>query len=184
MKHKQTLRAALCGLWLLLAAASVSAQRAPAQPRLKLRGRGRVLVLTVARRTYRLNLGDKIDAATLESADIVFVSRRTDFTYLLVDACGSSKRIPDDRMCGAGTECNLIWLKLTPAWRVAEAQSAHYQSCWSTIENEAFEIKGRVLSLNYDDFHLERKTRLTYDAEQPERGFVLAESPHVPAQPE
>jgi hypothetical protein len=183
MKPPQIRLGLLCGLCLLLAAVSVSAQRAPAQPRLKLHARGRLLILNVNGRAHRISLGDKLDAAALESADIVFVTQRTDFTYLLVDACGLSKLPPDDRMCGAGVECNLIWLKLTPAWRVAEARSAHYQSCWSTIENEPFETKGRSLSVEYSDFHLERKTRLTYDADQPERGFVLAESPLDPNRP-
>jgi hypothetical protein len=176
-------RVLLCGLWLLLATMAVSAQRTSAQPRLKVRGRGRTITLYVNGRAHRLSLGDKLDAAALEDVSLVFVSHRSDFTYLLIDACGMSKRIPDGRMCGAGTECNLVWLKLDGAWRVAEARSAHYQSCWSTIENEEFAIKGRVLSFEYKDFHLARKTRLTYDADQPERGFVLEESAFDPNKP-
>jgi hypothetical protein len=171
-------------LALLLAAVGAHAQPAHKGPAIKVRGRGRVLILTVNKRAHRLSLGDKLDAAVLDDVSLVFVSQRADFTYLLVDACGMSKRIPDGRMCGAGTECNLLWLKLDGAWRVAEARSAHYQSCWSTIENDEFEIKGRVLSFEYKDFHLDRKTRLTYDADQPERGFVLAESAFDPNKPD
>ena len=34
-----------------------------------------------------------------------------------------SKLPPDDRQCGAGIECNVVWLKLDARWRVGGAQS-------------------------------------------------------------
>ena len=167
-------RTTLC---LLLAASSALAQR-QAAPRLSLRGRGRTLVLQVGGRAHALKLaGDKIDAARLEHAEIVFATRRPDFTYLLVDVCGWSKPRQDERHCGLGTECNLLWLKLTTAWRVADARSARYLSCWYPTSNKEFQIKGRTLSVEYSDYHAEQKTLLTYDADQPERGFTLAASP-------
>ncbi len=165
-------------LAVLLLGSGVQAQRSNKNAAIKLRVRGRQLVLTAAGRTHLLKLADdKIDAAKLESAQIIFVSRRPEFTYLLVDACGQSKLKQDARHCGLGTECNLLWLKLTPAWRVAEARSARYMSCWYPTSNEEFQVKGRTLSVAYSNYHTERKVQFSYDAEQPERGFTLAESP-------
>lgn len=166
----------------LLAAGADGAQRRAGKDKdaVKLRARGRTLVLTAGGRTRVLNVADEIGAARLEGAGVVFVTRRADFTYLVVDACGPSKPKADARHCGLGTECNLLWLKLTPDWRVAESRSALYASCWLSVSNEPLETRGRRLSIEYEDYHRELKVRLTYDADQPERGFVLKESPLQP----
>jgi hypothetical protein len=149
----------------------------PAASSIKLRARGRRIVLTAGGRTQKLYLGDKISAARLDSVTLLFVTRRDGFVYLLADARGPSKLKGDMHECGAGEEFDLVWLKLTPAWRLAEARSARYESCWGSVtSDDGYKIERRVLRLAYSDFKWKREFRLTYDADQPERGFTLEES--------
>ena len=143
----------------------------------KLRARGRRILLTAGGRTSLLDPGDKVSAARLDSVKLLFITRRADFNYLLVDAQGMSKLKPDDRQCGAGEEYDLLWLKLTPAWRLVEARGARYESCWGSVtSDDGYQIEKNVLRIAYSDFGRKRECRLTYDADQPERGYLLEES--------
>jgi hypothetical protein len=128
-------------------------------------------------RTQALALGDKISAARLDSVKLLLVTRRDGFVYLLADAYGPSKLKGDMHECGAGEEFDLVWLKLTTAWRFVEARSARYESCWGSVtSDDGYKIERRVLRIAYSDFKWKRESRLTYDADQPERGFTLEES--------
>jgi hypothetical protein len=149
----------------------------PAPSFISLRPRGRRILLTAGGRTLPLDLGDKVSAARLDSVKLLFVTRRADFNYLLVDAHGTSKLKPDMHECGAGQEFDLLWLKLTTAWRLVEARGARYESCWGSVTSEdGYKIEKNVLSVAYSDFRQKREFRLTYDADAPERGFVIEES--------
>lgn len=159
--------------------APATAQNNPAEPKLtvKVSGRNR-LVIKSPKRSYPIDVADKIDAAQIEDASILFVTRRTDFIYLLVDVCGLSKVPPDDRMCGAGVECNLLWLKLDSRFRLVESNSVRYESCWQPISAaDGYKIDGRILRMEYSDLNENLKYKLNYDADQPERGFQIEKSP-------
>lgn len=148
-----------------------------ARESIKLGARGRRIVLRAEGRTRVLDLGEKISSARLETVKLLFVTRRDDFVYLVADARGWSKLRQDMHECGAGEEYDLLWLKLTPDWRLADAQAARYESCWgSTTSEDGYEIKQNVLRLTYSDFSRKRESQLTYDADQPERGFQIKES--------
>ena len=150
-----------------------------AGPRLTVRARGRGLVLSEGGRRHALALGGQIDAARVEDVSLLFVTRRADFTYLLLDVCGPSKARPDDRQCGAGVECNLVWVKVDGLWRVSVSpRSVRYESCWLPITSaDGYKVEGRVLRMQYSDLREQKEYRLIYDAEQPEQGFVVEESP-------
>ena len=162
---------------LLSAASSIHAQTATDKAQLKLRGRGKSLVLTTARVRRVLDVKEQIYAARLEEVKLLFVTRKESFTYLLVDACGPSKAVADARRCGAADECALLWIKLDAAWKITAIKPARYESCWqSSSSSDGYKISGRTLRMQYDDFGEKKSYKLSYDADQPERGLQVEES--------
>ena len=148
------------------------------QSSIRARGRGRKLVLVSRGKSHLLDVSESTDAAKLDDVSVLFETRRADFTYLLVAACGPSKLKSDDRQCGAGMECNLLWLKLTSGWQIGEIKSVRYESCWSPITStDGYQISGNTLRMEYSDFRKMMSYKLTYDAAQPEKGFQVEESP-------
>lgn len=162
----------------LLVQGGAQAQNRSGQSSIKARGRGRKLVLVNQGKSHLLDVSESTDAAKLDDVSVLFETRRTDFTYLLVAACGPSKLKPDDRQCGAGMECNLLWIKLTRGWQIGEMKSVRYESCWSPITStDGYRISGNTLRMEYSDFRKMINYKLTYDAAQPEKGFQTEESP-------
>jgi hypothetical protein len=164
---------------ILSASSAVFAQKVSGKSQIKLRGKGTSLVLTSTggvRRTLKVK--EEIYAARLDEVELLFVTRRDSFTYLLVDACGPSKLVPDARQCGAADECSLLWLKLDSEWKISGIKSARYESCWhSSTSSDGYKITDRQLRMEYDDFSDSKHYKLSYDAEQPEQGFTVEESP-------
>jgi hypothetical protein len=160
----------------LLWPAPLAAAQNNATAGFRIRGRGRLLVLTHRGRPHRLNLGEQISAAKLEDVELLFAARRGPHTYLVVAACGPSKLRPDARQCGAGTECDLVWIKLDAGWRVADSKSHRYESCWLPITSaDGYKVAGGRLELEYDDLRERVSRRVTYDAGKPEKGFQIEE---------
>jgi hypothetical protein len=136
-------------------------------------------------RAYTLALGEKVGAARIEEAKLLFVAGRGEFTYLLLDVCGLSKRTPDDRMCGAGQECNLIWVKLDRRRKVSAARSELYESCWLPLSSEnGPEIVGRRLLLRVEDLREWVRREVGYDADRPEEGLTVKSAPMPGPRPE
>ncbi|MFL6333449.1 MAG: hypothetical protein ACJ754_09100 [Pyrinomonadaceae bacterium] len=162
----------------LVCAAGTQTGAAP-QGAFKVRPKGRLSVVVTERgRAHTINLTEQVDAMRIEKASTLFLSRAGGFTYLVLDVCGLSKVPPDDRQCGAGVECNVVWLKLDAAWRVRGAQNQRYESCWApiTLEDE-MKVEGRRLSFAVEDFRKEVRREVTYDADHPETGLTVKESP-------
>jgi hypothetical protein len=126
-------------------------------------------------RAHALRLGgEMIDAAKITEAKILFANRKDGFTYLLVDVIGDSKDKSDDRQCGAGTESNLIWIKLDAQWRISDSKSERYESCWSGItSDDGYKINGNLLTIEFDNFRERLNVKLSYDAGEPEKGFQI-----------
>jgi hypothetical protein len=142
----------------------------------KARGRGRKVLVTSEGKSHLLDLGDSIDAAKLRDVEVLLMTRRPDFLYLLVSACGPSKLKSDDRQCGAGDECNLLWIKLNKEWKISDSKAVRYESCWSPItSDDGYKVKGRTLTLTYDDLRKNVNASLSYDADHPESGFEVKE---------
>ncbi|HEX8368050.1 MAG TPA: hypothetical protein VF604_05880 [Pyrinomonadaceae bacterium] len=138
-----------------------------------IRARSEQLVVKHKGKTHTLRLGgDKIDAAKIKDTEILFANRKDGFTYLLVDVIGQSRDKQNDRQCGAGTESNLIWIKLDAAWKIVEARSERYESCWSGItSDDGYKISGNLLTVEFDNFRDDVAVKLSYDADAPEKGF-------------
>jgi hypothetical protein len=145
----------------------------------KVRAKGRRSVVVTERgRPHRLDLTGQIDAMRIEEVSVTFLSRAGGFTYLLLDVCGLSKVPPDDRQCGAGTECNVVWLKLDGAWRVRGAQNERYESCWAPITSEGGpKVEGRRVTFTVEDFREEVRREVAYDADNPEAGLTAKQTP-------
>jgi hypothetical protein len=138
-----------------------------------IRGKNRTLTVKHKGKAHALRLDDDmIDAAKITETEILFADRKGAFTYLLIDVVGDSKEKPDDRQCGAGTESNLIWIKLNAAWKIAESASERYESCWSGVTSgDGYKINGNLLTVEFDNFRDNVNVKLSYDAGEPEKGF-------------
>ena len=186
MRRLEATRAKAATLLLLTAClpASVGTAQRVARPRVapdkvSVRAKGRrSLVVTERGRAHTLDLTKQIDAARIEDVSALFLTRRGEFEYLLLEVCGMSKERSDDRQCGAGTECNVVWLKLDGAWRVRDAKSERYESCWSPItSDEGPKVEGRRMKVVVDDLREDVRREVSYDADDPESGLTVRQSP-------
>ena len=170
-------RAAIVSLLLCLACAtatlnSAATQTAKINNGIRLRVTGRRVVVKERGRDHALDIWKHIEAARIARASEIFLTRKGEFIYLLLQVCGPSKAKPDDHECGAGDECDLIWLKLDGAWRERDAKSVRFDSCWSPIASyDGLKVSGRTAALEYDDLRDNTQHELTYDADKPEEGL-------------
>ena len=176
---RQRLGSAAVLLTLCLAGAAQTGGRATPQGRVAVRAKGRLgVVVTERGRARTLDLSEQIDAMRIEEVSVTFLSRAGGFTYLLLDVCGPSKDPGDARQCGAGTECNVVWLKLDAAWRVRGAQNQRYESCWaSNTLADGMKKEGRRLTFAVEDFRDDVRREVTYDADRPEAGLTVKQTP-------
>ena len=169
------LGAAAAVLFALCVACAAGAQTGG---RVTVRAKGERVVVTERGRAHTLDLSEHIDAERIEEVSALLLSRAGGFTYLLLDVCGASKEPQDDRQCGAGTECNVVWLKLDAGWRVRSAQNQRYESCWAPVTSEEGpKVEGRRLTLTLEDFREEVRREVTYDADNPEAGLTVKQTP-------
>lgn len=158
----------------IVADARAQTRAASTQLRLRVGRDGRNVLLVERGRAHSLPLGDSVGAARIEEAKLLFVTRRGEFTYLLIDVCGMSKRRPDDRQCGAGRECNVVWVKLDARRRVADARSELYESCWLPVTSEdGPKVSGRRMKLSLENLREWVRKEVGYDAERPEQGLTF-----------
>jgi hypothetical protein len=158
--------------------AVVAAQAGAREGGVAVRAKGRRAVsVREGGRSHALDLTGHVDAMRIEEVSAPFLTRAGGFAYLVLDVCGMSKEQSDDRQCGAGTECNVVWLKLDAAWRVRGAQSVRYESCWAPVtSDEGPKVAGRRLTLALEDFRDEVRREVTYDADAPAAGLTVRES--------
>jgi hypothetical protein len=181
MSHlKVNVLLALSLSWLNAAGDSaVAAQQRRATDKVIVRAKGRTGVVVKERgRAHTLNISKHIGAARINDVSVLFMTREGASVYLVLQVCGLSKLPPDDRHCGAGVECNIIWLKLDNSWRERKAQSELYESCWLPITSDDGPtiVDGRLL-LQYDDLREEMHYKVDYDADHPGKGFVVEKKP-------
>jgi len=164
----------LCAAWACAPRASAAAPHAAARQGVALRTKGRrSVVVRVRGRAHVLDLSKHVDAMRIEEATELSRTRKGDFLYVLLEVCGLSKVPPDDRQCGAGVECNLVWLKLDPRWKVSDAKSVLYESCWLPItSDEGPKVSGRTLLLVFDNLRDNTRHEVSFDADKPEEGLT------------
>ena len=173
MKIHKTISLLILAL-VLVVQSGAQAQNTSAQSGIKARARGTKLILTSQGKRHTLDVSKNVDAARLDEVSVLFATRRQDFLYLLVDACGSSNLTSSDRQCGAGQECNLLWIKLNVTWQIKDIKATRYESCWAPISSyDTFHITGNTLQFAYSDLREDKDYKVTYDADKPEDGFHL-----------
>jgi hypothetical protein len=160
-------------------AAQRAARPRAAPDKVSVRKKGlRSIVVRERGRAHTLDLTEHIDAARIEDPAVLFLTRKGEFEYLLLEVCGMSKERSDDRQCGAGVECNVVWLKLDGAWRVRDAKSERYESCWAPITSEEGpKVEGRRMTLVVEDLREEVRREVSYDADKAEAGLTVRQSP-------
>ncbi len=166
---------------LLLAALVFCAPAAAAQSAraagYKVSAAGRGLVVRHAGKRHRLDAGALIDAARVREAEVLFATPKDGALYLVIDVFGDSRADRYDRQCGAGSEGNLIWLRLDRAWRVLASESIRYESCWSSIDmGDGVVVTGRRLRAEFENYREDLRVTVTYDADAPEQGFRTVKS--------
>ena len=134
------------------------------------------VAITYKGKAHWLDLRQRIDAARITETELEFATEKKGFRYLLIDVIGWSRREQNDRQCGAGEEANMIWVKLDAAWKILDVKSVRYQSCWSGEE-----VVGNYQRTN-DQMSFEFYTKggtakLSYNANEPEKGFLITEQP-------
>lgn len=148
-------------------------RRAAARDEVTVRAKGRRLIVREGGRSHALDVWDQIEAAKFGEAYALFLTRKGGLVYLLLRVCGPSKAKPDDHECGAGTECDLVWVKLDESWRKLDAKSVRYDSCWAPImSDEGPKVSGRTVTLEYENLRDNTRHEVTYDADKPEEGLV------------
>lgn len=120
-------------LVLCFAGSAISQSNVPLGARLKLHWKDSTVYLREGDKVHELELRDHFHAMTLAEVILQSAKEAGGFIYLLLDVTGPSKWPPDSHQCGAGTESDLIWLKLDPSWKVQDSKDFRYESCWSDI---------------------------------------------------
>lgn len=162
---------------ILCFAANLAFGQTSNNPAYKIRASKGGVTVTFQGKQHRLNVGEHIDAAKITSTEVYFADQKDGFRYLVIEVTGDSRDGNYDRQCGAGIESNLIWLKLDSAWKILDLKSVRYQSCWSGIDlNGPFKITKNALTMEFSNARDNVETRLSYNADEPEKGFQIAET--------
>jgi hypothetical protein len=162
---------------ILCFAASLTFGQKSNNPAYKIRAQRGGISVTFQGKTHWLNVGAEIDAAKITETELMFAAQKDGFRYLVIDVSGQSRAKENDRQCGAGVEANLLWIKLNAAWKVAAVKSVRYESCWSSISlNDQFKNSGNLLNIDFDNFRDDVNVKVTYNSDQPEKGFQIEET--------
>ncbi len=166
---------------LLTAVAAMVGQQsiAPLGARLKVRWQGSTVLFQEDGTAHEVSIKDQFGAAGLDSVKVQSAKKATGFIYLLLDVTGPSKIPGDSRQCGAGTESNLVWLKLDQDWKLLDAKTFLYESCWSTVEAaDPPRWQDDTLKVSADKFTANStETRVaTYSYKHPEEGLKVSEA--------
>jgi hypothetical protein len=171
---------AMTAVLLLGMAAMVGQQNiAPLGARLKVRWKGSSVLFQEDGTAHEVSIKGQFGAAGLDSVKLQSAKKATGFIYLLLDVTGPSKIPGDSRHCGAGTESNLVWLKLDQDWTLLDARNFLYESCWSTVEAaDPPKWEGDTLRVSADKFSADStETRVaTYSYKHPEGGLKVSEA--------
>jgi hypothetical protein len=153
--------------------------------RFKLRWGRDTVRFSVRGETHEVSIRKYFYAARLANVKLESAEEAGGFIYLLLDVTGPSKDPPDSHQCGAGSESDLIWLKLDKDWKLTDAKQFRYDSCWSTISSyDDLSWDGDRLSVTAD-YVKEGGTVTTmvasYSYKHPEEGLKVTETSAEPA---
>jgi hypothetical protein len=173
----------LAGLLLSAAGAGLAQQTAaPLGARLKLKWQGDAVRFQEGNISHEVSIRDQFHAARLDKVALQSAKEAGGFIYLLLDVTGPSKIPQDSHQCGAGSESDLIWLKLDKDWKLQDAKSFRYESCWATIDaDDPPKWQGDTLSVRVFSVSEGAGKTLTasYSYKRPEEGLKVVEVPEA-----
>jgi hypothetical protein len=145
------IRRTLCAAVLLTGALAIAQSSAPLGARLKLHWGRSTVTFVEAGSPHEISIREQFSALRLEKVTLQSAKEANGFIYLLLDVTGPSKYPPDSHQCGAGTESDLVWLKVDKNWKIVDAKNFRYDSCWSNISAyDAPAWKGDTLTVSAD----------------------------------
>lgn len=157
--------------FVLVSAAAVAQPTAiPLGARLKMRWHDGKVFFREGSADHEIPLRAQFDAVEIDKVVLQSAKEAGDFIYLLLDVGGPSKLPRDSHQCGAGTEANLIWLKLDKNWKVLDSNSFLYDSCWHDMSSVLDPPKWTGDTLKVST--LEKVATYTY--KHPEEGLKVA----------
>jgi hypothetical protein len=117
---------------------------------------------------HRVDISSLIHASILDTVKALAARRQGDIDYFVVSVSGPSQLFVASNAGPAGTEANLIWLKLQ-GWKLLDTQSVLYQSSREYLEpvGDSY-VKGGVLTVRYRNDRENMEYALRFDLEKPE----------------
>ena len=157
----------------------------PLGARLRVRWGEASVIFLADGKTHEVLVREYFHAAHIGTVKLQSAKEAGSFIYLLLDVTGPSKDQPDEHQCGAGTESDLIWLKLDKDWKVTQGKNFRYESCWSTIssyDNPAWQ--GDTLSVTAEyvkEGGSIATLEASYSYKHPEEGLKVSEKEPAPS---
>jgi len=129
---------------------------------------------------HKIDVSNLIRASMLETAHVLAAERSGDVNYFVVSVSGPSQvEGVSSATTSAGTESNLLWLKLR-AWKVLDSQSMLYESFYDGLQPIGdYHLKGGVLTLRYTNTRESTSYVLRYDSSKPEAKISVARASEV-----
>jgi hypothetical protein len=128
---------------------------------------------------HRIDVSNLIRAITLESARVLTAQRDGDVDYFVVSVTGPSAGSDQGTSNSAGTETNLLWLKLK-SWKLLDAQSTLYQSYWDSLDQIGdYHLIGGVLTLRFVNHRESTDYVLHYDCSHPDAKIAISRAGDV-----
>jgi len=122
---------------------------------------------------HRVDVSNLIRASTLDTVQVLVAHRTGDIDYFVVTVRGPSWSGAPNGSNAAGTESNLLWLKLK-SWKLLDAQSMPYQSFLNSLEPIGdYHIKGGILTIRYANKRESTDYVLRYDSARPESKIAI-----------
>ncbi|MEO8001408.1 MAG: hypothetical protein ABI644_05990 [Arenimonas sp.] len=93
---------------------------------------------------------------------------------------GPSKAQMDMHYCGAGTEANLVWLKLDKQFKLLSSSNHLVDSCFKSVEItrtlEYTDGNGKMQG-SFVSYHEMKAYEMSYDTAAPEKGIGITSKP-------
>jgi hypothetical protein len=157
--------------------ANAYASEASAKPEIRAAVSKRGANLILKNKTLKLHA--LCDCSRINKAQIISQTKRAANYYVVLTISGPSHEGNPSSYCGAGTEENLVWLKLDNQLKVLDSKKHLVESCYKSIDRL---IDQPVLSMNLETNKMQGQFNsypqmmsysVSYDPAVPEEGFSV-----------
>jgi hypothetical protein len=149
-------------------------QKKKAPGGIKIRPDGASIRITRNRQKAVVDLGEAIDAADYLEHKVLDQTTKDNKYYVVLLVCGASRPTTPSGYCRAGTECNIIWLKIDDKLKLEDMKSVLTESCFRNVSTEGDpRMANGILTVRYGRGLT--TWQLTYDRKAPEKGLTITE---------